>query len=193
MRNYYKVLGVSENASPSEIKKAYLNLVKQWHPDHNPYTPVSHDIMTMYNEAYEVLSDPQRKSAYDESIGISTPQTEEHHDYSTHRSDSASSGTDWNAAEEEPSYKEKFITRTNTRGSAFGLFLSELSAPAYQNFGILKFLAVFFIVIFLAVVYEERFVTPLFVLAMGVVTSIVVYSIVRITLTILRALKDEKD
>jgi hypothetical protein len=70
MRNYYKVLEVSENASPEEIKKAYYKLIKQWHPDHNPHTPISDDMMKMYNEAYDVLSDPKKRHAYDDSIGI---------------------------------------------------------------------------------------------------------------------------
>ncbi len=70
MRKYYKVLDISENASSSEIREAYRKLVRQWHPDRNPYTPTSDDIMKMYNEAYEVLSDPEKRSAYDASIGI---------------------------------------------------------------------------------------------------------------------------
>jgi hypothetical protein len=81
MRNYYKVLGISESASPLEIKNAYYKLVKQWHPDHNPHTPISDIMMKMFNEAYSVLSDPQKKQAYDESIRIQ-PSSVVQHTYS---------------------------------------------------------------------------------------------------------------
>jgi hypothetical protein len=94
MRNYYKVLGISENASPKEIKKAYYKLIKQWHPDHNPHTPISDDMMKMYNEAYEVLSNPEEKSNYDISIGKRSNHTDseqsdhtghEGYEYESHR------------------------------------------------------------------------------------------------------------
>ncbi|MHB8881332.1 MAG: J domain-containing protein [Thermodesulfovibrionales bacterium] len=77
MRNYYKVLNISENASPTEIREAYLKLVKEWHPDRNPHTPLSDEMMKMYNEAYETLSDPEERLNYDISSGI-RPTLPEH-------------------------------------------------------------------------------------------------------------------
>lgn len=192
MRNYYKVLGVSDKASSAEIKKAYFSLVKQWHPDHNPYTPVSHDIMTMYNEAYEVLSDPSRKAAYDESIGISRPDTGQHPYYSTYQSYESSSGANGNMPDAESLFKDKSFARTNPAGSTFGPFLSSLSEPYFKDFRILKFIIIAFIFLFLAVMYQEKFVTPLFFIVIGVVTCAVLYSIVRITLSIIRALREKK-
>ncbi|XP_059178556.1 dnaJ homolog subfamily C member 16-like [Physella acuta] len=60
----YDVLGVSRSASSQDIKKAYKNLAKEWHPDKNK-DPSATDKFTKINEAYETLSDPQRRSNYD--------------------------------------------------------------------------------------------------------------------------------
>jgi hypothetical protein len=70
MRNFYKVLGITEDASPKEIRDAYHRLVRQWHPDLNPHDPLAHDMMKMYNDAYAVLSDPEKRAGYDLSIGV---------------------------------------------------------------------------------------------------------------------------
>jgi molecular chaperone DnaJ len=63
-RDYYLVLGVERNASEAEIKRAYRKLAQQWHPDVNP-DPSAHDRFTEINEAYQVLSDPDRRQRYD--------------------------------------------------------------------------------------------------------------------------------
>ncbi|MBI4058182.1 DnaJ domain-containing protein [Candidatus Gottesmanbacteria bacterium] len=64
-RDYYEVLGVSKNASSDELKKAYRKMALQWHPDRNK-TQEAEARFKEINEAYEVLSDPQKKSAYDQ-------------------------------------------------------------------------------------------------------------------------------
>ena len=63
-RDYYDVLGVSRNASPEEIKKAFRKLAFQYHPDRNKDAGAS-DKFKEINEAYEVLSDADKRSAYD--------------------------------------------------------------------------------------------------------------------------------
>ncbi|KNF09357.1 chaperone protein DnaJ [Gottschalkia purinilytica] len=64
-RDYYEVLGVSKSANDQEIKRAYRKLAKQYHPDLNPDNKEAEQKFKEVNEAYEVLSDPQKKSQYD--------------------------------------------------------------------------------------------------------------------------------
>ncbi|QEU46714.1 molecular chaperone DnaJ [Schleiferilactobacillus harbinensis] len=64
-RDYYEVLGVSRDASDDDIKHAYRELSKKWHPDVNK-APDAEQKFKEINEAYEVLSDPQKRAQYDQ-------------------------------------------------------------------------------------------------------------------------------
>lgn len=64
-RDYYEVLGVSRDAGPDQIKKAYRQLAKKYHPDLNKDDKDAADKFKEVAEAYEVLSDEQKKAAYD--------------------------------------------------------------------------------------------------------------------------------
>src|SRR3954453_6894586 len=64
-RDYYEVLGVGREAGESDIKAAYRRLARQHHPDHHPDDPSAEDKFKEASEAYSVLSDPQKRAAYD--------------------------------------------------------------------------------------------------------------------------------
>lgn len=66
MKDYYEILGVSKNASEKELKEAYRRLVRKYHPDLNPNNKEEAEkIFREINEAYEVLSDPEKRKLYD--------------------------------------------------------------------------------------------------------------------------------
>jgi len=65
-KDYYKILGVPKTATEKEIKKAYRKLARQYHPDANPNNPQAEEKFKEINEAYEVLSDPDKRKKYDQ-------------------------------------------------------------------------------------------------------------------------------
>ena len=65
-RDYYEVLGVSKTATDEELKKAYRKLAKQYHPDLNPGNAEAEQKFKEINEAYEVLSDKDKRAKYDQ-------------------------------------------------------------------------------------------------------------------------------
>ena len=64
-KDYYQILGVQRNASPEDIKKAYRKIALKYHPDKNPNDPTAGDKFREAAEAYEVLSNPEKKQQYD--------------------------------------------------------------------------------------------------------------------------------
>ncbi len=64
-RNYYQILGIERNTTSAEIKQAFRKLARQYHPDLNPEDKSAEDKFKDINEAYEVLSDQDKRSEYD--------------------------------------------------------------------------------------------------------------------------------
>src|SRR5215203_2004147 len=64
-RDFYEILGISKSASQDEIKKAYRKVAMQHHPDRNPGDKASEDKFKEAAEAYEILSDADKRSQYD--------------------------------------------------------------------------------------------------------------------------------
>lgn len=65
-RDYYEVLGIQKNATEAEIKKAFKKLAMKYHPDRNPDDKSAEDKFKEAKEAYDILSDPQKRTAYDQ-------------------------------------------------------------------------------------------------------------------------------
>ena len=65
-KNYYDVLGVQKNASPDDIKQAYRKMSKELHPDKHKGDKDAETKFKDVNEAYEVLSNPQKRQMYDQ-------------------------------------------------------------------------------------------------------------------------------
>lgn len=64
-RDYYEILGVERSADEREIKKAYKRLAMKFHPDRNPDNPEAEEKFKEAKEAYEILTDAQKRAAYD--------------------------------------------------------------------------------------------------------------------------------
>ena len=65
LKDYYEVLGVKEDSSSTEIKKAYRKLAREYHPDHNQDQPHSEERFKEIQEAYEAIGDPKKRKRYD--------------------------------------------------------------------------------------------------------------------------------
>lgn len=76
-QDYYKTLGVARNADEDTIKKAYRKLAMQYHPDRNPGDQKAEENFKQINEAYQVLSDAEKRARYDQ-LGQSYTQWQQH-------------------------------------------------------------------------------------------------------------------
>ena len=72
-KDYYKILGVEKDADDTQIKKAYRKLAIIWHPDKNPGDPKAEEKFKDIQEAYETLSDSQKRARYDSGQDLIDP------------------------------------------------------------------------------------------------------------------------
>ena len=96
MRDPYEVLGVPSSATDEEVKKAYRNLARKYHPDLNPNDPTAKQKFQEINEANEVLSDPEKRKKYD------------------------AYGENWKHADEFEAQKQRYQQQSRSGGGGFG-------------------------------------------------------------------------
>lgn len=100
-KDYYKILGVSQQASTSEIKSAYRAMSMKWHPDKNPNTDVT-SIMQDINEAYAILKDENKRKRYDDEY---CRFTKENHQTTYSYTSNANTETSGNSQKYEYDYE----------------------------------------------------------------------------------------
>src|SRR5512133_3147252 len=81
-RDYYEILGVGKDASPADIKKAYRTLALKYHPDRNPDNKEAEEKFKEAAEAFEVLSDEQKRARYDQVGHAGMHVGTDYHQYS---------------------------------------------------------------------------------------------------------------
>ena len=90
--DYYAILHIDSGASPEEIRAAYIELVKIWHPDRNPF-PDAHKMMQQLNEAYMILKNPECREKYDKEYRQFKEAQEEYKEAEQHFSEEDYSNT----------------------------------------------------------------------------------------------------
>ncbi|MFN8415887.1 MAG: DnaJ domain-containing protein [Cytophagaceae bacterium] len=147
MQTYYSILGVPTSASTDDIKKAFKSLAKAHHPDKNPGSTYHDEKFKLINEAYQVLSDPVKKSKYDAYIlyGNTTNYTHQRTTQTNQQTTYKRPKRDPKVVEEERKLKRKYYFFTalfavgiTVFGTFFYYFMNKYTAKTYYEKG-LKF------------------------------------------------------
>jgi curved DNA-binding protein len=124
-RDYYKVLGVERNATQDEIKKAFRKLARQYHPDTNRGDKKAEEKFKEINEAYEALSDPQKRKIYDR-LGSNYREYQ--------RSGGKAKDYDWDQWMREPTRGNgNARSQPNYENFDFGDYIQEIFGSAQTN------------------------------------------------------------
>ncbi|MGP1440641.1 MAG: DnaJ domain-containing protein [Treponema sp.] len=140
MKDYYKILETNKSASQEEIKQKYRELAKKWHPDANGNSKESEERFKDIAEAYSVLSSPDKKREYDESIFQNSY---------TRRSQGTYQNSSWNTEEETPFYtfyytSNKSKKKNENSGSILkGLFQIVVGIVLFRLPGFFPFLGIY--------------------------------------------------
>lgn len=113
-KDYYKILGVEKNSDSEAIKKAYRHLAKEWHPDKNPENPRAEEKFKEIAEAYDVLSDNEKRKKFDDFISFGQKKTTTQS--STHKQRSETHRKPADEAEFSDFFKQFFKERQQQKG-----------------------------------------------------------------------------
>lgn len=108
-KNYYEILEINEKASPEIVEKAYKTLAKKYHPDlqENDFKKEAEEKLKLINEAYEVLSNPEKRKQYDVQLANTRPDTD------TLLNENAYLKNELNSLKHFSTYEEQNISQEN--------------------------------------------------------------------------------
>ena len=145
-KNYYILLGVNSTATPDELKVAYRNLAKKYHPDINPNNKSAEDFFKEIQQAYNVLSDPEKRKAYDLKLFGSTQNTNK---YNTNNNYNYTqyNGNAYQYAQQQANTKNQFYT---TRKA------TPKKRDKSERYQILASIIIAFILLYFIITYSSR-------------------------------------
>jgi len=145
--NYYIVLGVNNSATFEELKVAYRALAKKYHPDKNPNNKAAEDLFKLVQEAYSVLSNPEKRKKYDLKFSYASAQK-------TRKAYTAYTGNAYQYAQQEAAAKKYYQYKTK-KESAKGAEKKEKFSKT-EPFQIIASVGVAFILLIFIISYSSE-------------------------------------